>query len=134
MKGYRLYDPTQAKVIFSRDVVFKENCDTKPEATESEGEQYVELDLSSDEASLEPESVSPEPLPEPESTPPEPEPAESTSPESATVQPLQIARRSTREKRFPDYFGRSANLIAKSEPNTVDEMMSTPERITGSMP
>ena len=24
-KGYRLYDPTRAKIIFSRDVVFKEN-------------------------------------------------------------------------------------------------------------
>ena len=44
-KSYRLYDPTKEKIIFSRNVVFKERCDpaSNPEVTESEVE-YVELD------------------------------------------------------------------------------------------
>ena len=34
-----------------------------------------------------------------------------------------------REKHFPDYFGRSgANLVAKMEPCTVDEALSSPEK------
>lgn len=99
-KGYRLYDPTRARIIFSRDVLFKEMCGT--ESTESEGEQYVQFDLSSDEASLESGS--------------EQEPAE-----SAAQPPVPVARRSVREKQFPDYYGRSANIVAKSDPNTVEE-------------
>ena len=63
-KGYRLYDPTKEKIIFSRNVVFKERCDpdSNPEVTESEVE-YVELGLSS-ESEPESISISPQPLPE----------------------------------------------------------------------
>ena len=110
-KGYRLYDPTRAKIIFSRDVVFKENkCDRASEAIESQGECHIELELSSDEESLGSGSES------------ESEPAE-----SGIVQP-QPFRRSTRTKQFPDYYGWNAHFVAKMEPSSVDEVMSSPEK------
>ena len=39
----------------------------------------------------------------------------------------QPVRRSTRTKQFPDCYGWNAHFVAKMEPSSVDEVMSSPE-------
>ena len=114
-KGYRLYDPAREKIFFSRNVVFDETKHAiASKFTELQGVRRIEVDVSSDDVSLDSGSES--------ESEPETDPAE-----SATVQPP--PRRSMREKHFPDYFGRSGvNLVAKMEPCTVDEALSSPEK------
>ena len=79
----------------------------------------MELDLSSEEPP--PESGS-------EPVPVQPELAESTPAEKTTEQLPPAVRRSAREKKFPDHFGWNASLVAKSEPSTMKEVMSTQEK------
>ena len=110
-KGYRSYDPTRSKIIYSRDVVFVEGKCNADDATEFGVEQYVEL---TDELPCESDSE--------DSVPAETQPAPAESAVESAV------RRSTRKKQSPDYFGRSANLVIVSEPRNVEEAMNTPEK------
>ena len=91
----------EKKIFFSRNVVFDETKHAiASKFTELQGVRRIEVDVSSDDVSLDSGSES--------ESEPETDPAE-----SATVQPP--PRRSMREKHFPDYFGRSgANLVAKN--------------------
>ncbi len=82
---------------------------------ELEVEQYVELDILSDE-------------PESGSLPVETGSVNSTPAESAVEPPSPYIRRSMRKKQFPDYLGWSANLAATCEPTSVEEVLSTPEK------
>ena len=115
-KGYRLYDPVKKRVFFSRDVSFNEEersieCDSE----ESGGDQYLELDLSNEEVS----ATDLEPLADIQpSVPPAPVPP------ALEQQPL---RCSGRERHFPDYYGIRV-YVCKTEPTTVKEVLSTPEK------
>ena len=91
-KGYRLYDPLKKRIGFSRDVCFKENEHGFEDEFTQSGQQYVELDLwSEDDANPDPVVTDEAPvLPPPEKPP---------------------VRRSERERRFPDYYSiRSQDL------------------------
>ena len=107
-KGYRLYDPLKKRICFSRDVCFKENEHGFEDEVTHSGQQYVELDLwSEDDANPDPVVTDEAPvLPPPEQPP---------------------VRRSERERRFPDYYGVRIYL-SKTEPSTVEEVLSTPEK------
>ena len=47
VKGYRIYDPNRARVLYSRNVLFNEKrSKVKSESTHEENEQYVKLEIS----------------------------------------------------------------------------------------
>ena len=142
-KGYRLFDPSRMKVIYSRDVVFNE-ADIERQSDEiASEEEFVELDLLNDEArfELESEAKSPAPVEPVEESPPtlhqslEPvtrrpapvEPVEKLPPPTPHQSLEPGTRRSTRARNFPDYYGWSANLI-NVEPSSVQEAMSSREK------
>ena len=92
-KAYRLYDLEKKKVIFSRDVVFDEtknvtHKDDDPSKNES-GTKFVQLDCLNED-------------------------------EIEEHQPLQVEepnlplRRSTRQRRLPDFYGERVTIVEKS--------------------
>ena len=94
-KGYRLYDTQQQKILHSRDVRFNEENE-QADAGDDLDHPLV-LDLSSD-----------------------PEPEDSHSTDDGTAEP--VLRRSTRERRQPNYYGReSSNLTIQGEPTSFEE-------------
>ena len=85
-KGYRLYDPLKKRICFSRDVIFNEDKYGQLEPEEgAEGRMYLEYSDESDE------------------TVDNPEPPCDESDE--TVDNAEPPRRSTRERRPPDFYG-----------------------------
>jgi hypothetical protein len=123
-KGYRLYDPVRGKIIFSRDVVFNEgNSGGLGVGGLGVGgaSEYVELELSSDDNTPQISEL--------------PQEAEEdhldTSTDSAPDESQPIVRRSTRQKKMPDYFSWEANVAGScvQEPHTVEEVLSTPEKV-----
>ena len=108
-KGYRLYDSDKKRIVFSRDVSFNESeCGIELDVMPSGGDLYVELELQ-DEG-----SVSPEPVVTDQAPVHQPPPQDS-------------ARRSERERRFPDYYGDRVYL-RQCEPTTVDQILSAPDK------
>ena len=90
-KAYPLYDPLKKRICFSRDVCFKENEHGFEDEVTHLRQQYVELDLwSEDDANPDPVVTDKAPvLPPPEQPP---------------------VRQSGKERRFPDYILRSQDL------------------------
>ena len=107
-KGYRLYDPNKWRICFSRDVSFNESdCGIELDVTPSGGDHYVELALLDESVCSEPVVADQAPVHQPPGQP--------------------RARRSGRERRFPDYYGDRVYL-SLSEPTTFKNMLSTPEK------
>ena len=109
-KGYRLYDPNQGRVIFSRDVKFNES--EKKEGTETTDcdtpVHLIKLDFSEDSETI------------------------SDSENCPTEQPIveSVPRRSERERRPPDFYGTRANVTSQypNEPKSIKEAISSPEK------
>ena len=108
-KGYRLYDPSKDRVIHSRDVRFNETMktDVNPDTsapTDDHADKMI-IDFSGD-------------IEEPEESDDEPK---------TPREPDQL-RRSTRERRQPDYYGREqTHLTQAQEPTSFKEAMSSPD-------
>ena len=108
-KGYRLYDPYQNKIIFSRDVKFNESEHKERTEINDDPVRYIELDLTDDT----------EPVSSPENCPTEQPNAEP------------ILRRSGRERKLPDFYGERVNVVSQSleEPRSIKEAISSPEKL-----
>ncbi len=100
-KGYRLYDQTKKKVFFSRDVIFNEQKCGFEQSSEVEPQKRVYLEYS--EEDTETTSV--------------PETADTSEP---------VPRRSDRERRQPNYYGRCIVADVK-EPSSVRNAMENQE-------
>ena len=123
-KGYQLYDFQKQRVVFSHDVVFneiasgfeKEPNDLKP---------YVKIDLEGIDSRT--------------SAEPDEERAESGNEQEESTENLVQLRRSSRERRRPDFYGTYVNATdSVVEPVTVEEALSsvdnTGKLIPGSRP
>lgn len=127
-KGYRLYCPSDNKVIFSRDVVFREgDFENEDRRMDLGDEERIELDVLPDESQVESESEETVVGSRPTTTTPDLTDSviESSSPPRQPSPPA--ARRSMRPRNFPDYYGLSAKLV-KVEPSTVEEAMNSREK------
>ncbi len=113
-KGYRLYDSSRSRVIYSRDVHFNEKS-TNSEIGETlcteEDKHFVELELNTEESSdhLENEVATSE----------------------ATVQP--VLRRSERAKQTPEFYGERASISDSqarepTTPTTLDEALESSDK------
>ena len=116
-KGYRLYDATREKVIYSRDVVFNESSSMPGiQKEQKEANKYVELEIEE------------EPVTE-ESAIPNSEEIDQSE-ESEAQAPVIPLRRSSRIRHKPDWYGHNHGMIASDEqdPSTVEEALSTPDK------
>ena len=111
-KGYRLYDPQRGKIFYSRDVKFNETKREFEQASsdiEQETNHQVILDFeSNDDGEIGSDH---------QEAPP-------TTPEEPTL------RRSSREKRPPEYYGIRVNIVDEKpkEPLTVDDAFASADR------
>ena len=113
VKGYRLYDPVQDKVLYCRDVRFNEDhTGIEKEPCAAEPVKYVELE-SSDEGT---------------------EPVNDQVRDSSTIgdmdRSLLSLRRSERVRRRPDYYIEGTSVASQDldEPCTFEEGLSSPSR------
>ena len=110
-KGYRLYDPIQQKVLYSRDVKFNENVEEKSEHStfDMEIDESYQLILDfSDDIETDPETNTP-------------------TVEEVPEQEVPIIRRSARQKDQPSYYGREeCNLL--QTPTTFTDAVSSSDK------
>ena len=104
-KGYRLYDPNEGKVIFSRDVKFSEGEKEEGTATNNAPAHLIELDFT-DNCEM-----------------------TSDSENCPTEQPIaeSIPRRSERERRPPNFYEIKVNVTSQSpkEPKAMETEMQS---------
>lgn len=108
-KGYRLFDPSKDKVIYSRDVRFNETMKTDIDSdTCKSTDERVIIDFSSHNE----------------------EPEESAgAPSSETPSESNQIRRSIRQRRQPDYYMRERTyLTLAQEPTSFKEAVTSPEK------
>lgn len=111
-KGYRVFDHSTKKVLYSRNVVFDEQETGSPPVEEESVQHPVVLDTIEDHEHDEEGGDGDD---------------STTSEDSHGVEPL--PRRSTRERRPVDYYGfQQANLAIHYEPTTIEEATSCPEK------
>ena len=109
MKGYRLYDLERDRVIYSQDVQFDESektNSTKVSRRHSEDADKLIVDFDSENEEVSNEETSEAP------------------------QPPAPVRKSTRERRQPEYYGRemAALTLSTQEPSSYKEATSCPEK------
>ena len=111
-KAYRLYDIERQRVFFSRDVVFNESKRgfEKESVSKDSDTEYVQLECSNEDHG---ESSHKE--------------DEQESPQQET--PDVILRRSTRERRMPDYYGNRVTVADTSgDPKSWKEAMTSTDK------
>ena len=109
-KGYRLYDFEKKRAFFSRDVVFNEEEDgLKKEINEvnSQHSHHASIELSTDKGIEDRDGST--------------DTGETGSTEEAERPQL---RRSTRERRPPDYYGEWVNVAVENDPTTRKEALA----------
>lgn len=120
VKGYRLYDIQRSRVIFSRDVIFDEKHFGFEENEKNEVEKEQE---DSRKVEIECEFRDQE-VPVDQDTDNEVE-----VPEEANEEEEPRTRRSTRERRRPDYYGVWINNVeCQQDPLTLQEAMIDPDK------
>ena len=120
IKGYRLYDPKEKKILHSRDVLFKEMFFDK----ESNGKTLERIEESDEEA----EKLRSEGLVIPELTSTENESEEMNENENTVDEENNPTRRSSRTRKTPEYYGEWVNIVSVSEePKTVNQALSGPK-------
>ena len=107
-KGYRLYEPKRAKVFYSRDVVFNESSRHEVERElDNQEESHVELDYEDGEDN------------------------EDVTIENEVPVQDQVPRRSTRERRRPEYYverASSATSNSWNEPANLQEALASDDK------
>ena len=114
-KGYHLYDPLKKKVCHSKDVIFMEDKygQLKSEEERAEPRVYLEYSDEPDEPADNLESFLRQPILETSDEPCE-------TPDNLELAP---SRRSTRERKPPDYYGHRCNLSIIEEPKCAEDAL-----------
>lgn len=102
-KGYRIYDPLTKRITKSRDVIFVEKK-TNSQSTPTASDEMILLDLPSDSMH------------------------QLDSPSEREEPAISEPRRSTRERRMPDYYGFPSVNLMMEEPTTLAKAMQSDER------